>query len=61
MEIELLKLLLDGGFSAVIIYMVLDMRNEARQQRAETWALLEYLIKRDEPGASIAHIVGHDR
>ncbi len=46
MDIELLKILLDGGFSAVIIFMLYDMRKEAREQRAQTWALLDYLVRR---------------
>lgn len=45
-DIELLKILLDGGFSAVIIFMLYDMRKEAREQREQTWTLLTYLIER---------------
>lgn len=48
LDIEILKILLDGGFSAVIIFMLWDMRKEAREQREQTWALLRYLIERDD-------------
>lgn len=48
MDLELFKILLDGGFSAVIIFMLYDMRKEAREQREQTWALLRYLVERDD-------------
>lgn len=47
-DTEILKILLDGGFSAVIIFMLYDMRKEAREQREQTWQLLRYLIERDD-------------
>ncbi len=46
MDVEILKILLDGGFSAVIIFMLYDTRKEAREQRIQTWALLDYLVRR---------------
>lgn len=57
MDIELLKILADGGFSAVIIFMLLDMRREANEQREQTWKLLTYLIERHYDGASVEDIV----
>jgi hypothetical protein len=48
MDLELVKILLDGGFSAVIVFMLLDMRREAREQREQTWELLRYLIEREK-------------
>lgn len=48
MPIELIQAVADFGFGAVIVYMLYDMRQEARQQRDELWALLRYLVERDE-------------
>jgi len=45
-DVELLKILVDGGFSAVIIYMLFDMRNEQRETNKQIWALLDYLVRR---------------
>jgi len=48
MDIELLKLLLEGGFSAVIIYMLMDMRREQKEMNKQIWALLDYLVRNQE-------------
>lgn len=48
MDLEILKILLETGSSGVIIFMLYDMRREAREQREQTWALLRYLIERDD-------------
>lgn len=48
MDLDLLRMLIEAGSSGVIIYMLYDMRREAREQREQTWALLRYLIERED-------------
>lgn len=45
MDIELFKLLLEGGSTAVIIYMVYDLRREQKELNARVWSLLEFLVR----------------
>jgi hypothetical protein len=47
-DIEVLKIILDGGFSAVIVFMLWDMRRESREQREQIWQLLDYLVRRSD-------------
>lgn len=50
MPIELIQAVADFGFGVVIVYMLYDMRQESRQQREELWALLRYLVEREDDG-----------
>lgn len=56
MELELIQLLIEGGSSAVLIYMLYDMRREARDQREYMQTLLKFLIERQFPGMSAAQV-----
>jgi hypothetical protein len=47
-DTELIKILVDGGFSAVIVFMLYDMRRESREQREQIWQLLDYLVRRSD-------------
>lgn len=48
MDLEIVKLLLDGGFAAVVIFMLYDLRKEQREMNRQIWALLDYLVRHDE-------------
>lgn len=45
MELELLTALAQGGVSIVLIWLVWDMRREAREDRKQIWVLLTWLIQ----------------
>jgi hypothetical protein len=45
MDPELIKLLIEGGSSAVIVFMLYDMRREQRDMNARVWTLLEWLVR----------------
>ena len=56
MELELIQLLAQGGSSVVIIWMLLDMRREAREHREYMQSLLQFLIQRQWPDVSASQI-----
>lgn len=56
MDPALIELIVQGGSSAAIIYMLLDMRKEAREQREYMQRLLEFLIMEKYPDASMSQI-----
>lgn len=44
-SIELVNALLNGGGTALIVWLMLDMRREQREQQLRFWALFEYLVR----------------
>lgn len=45
MDAELIKLLIEGGSSAVIVFMLWDMRREQREMNNRVWTLLDWLVR----------------
>jgi hypothetical protein len=45
MDPEMIKLLIEGGSSAVIVFMIYDMRREQRSMNERIWTLLEWLVR----------------
>lgn len=53
MDPALINALLDGGTAAILIYLVMDMRKEAREDRAQLWQLIGQLLRRDDPDIEV--------
>lgn len=52
MDPEVVNLIVNLGGTGILAWLVLDMRREANAQREQTWALLEFLIRRENPDFS---------
>lgn len=52
MNTELLNILVQGGGTAILVWLVMDMRKSAQADRDQIWALLQYLIHKDNPNAA---------
>lgn len=44
-ELDLINAIINGGGTAVLVYMMYDMRKEQREQALRFWALFEYLVR----------------
>lgn len=51
-----LQLIAQLGASGVLMWMLIDMRKEAREQREYIQRLLTFLIEKDNPGISASQI-----
>lgn len=56
---ELLQLLVNGGGMAVLIWLVIDMRREAKEDRLWMQNLLLYLVRREDPDFDPHSLPGH--
>lgn len=45
MDLQLLNAIINGGGTAMIVYMLYDMRKQQNTRDQQIWALLEWLIK----------------
>lgn len=50
MNPELLNLIVNLGGTGILVWLVMEMRAEAKRDREQLWNLTVYLIKRDDPG-----------
>lgn len=55
---ELLNLLVNLGGTAVLVWLVAEMRQEAKDERERTWALLSYLICERDPNCNDDELKG---
>lgn len=46
---QLFNLIVNGGGTAILIWLVIEMRREAKLEREWQQELLMYLIRRDDP------------
>lgn len=54
--VELFNLIVNGGGTAVLVYLVMSMRAEAQAERKFQQDLLMYLLRRDDPNFSSGEI-----
>lgn len=57
MDTQLLQLLIQSGASGILIFMVYDMRREAKEQREQIWSLLKWLVEQTYPGTDAQAVV----
>lgn len=43
--LSILNTLVNGGGTAIIVWLIMDMRREQREQQLRFWTLFEYLVK----------------
>lgn len=53
---QLFNLIVNGGGTAILIWLVIEMRREAKIERQWQHELLMYLIRRDDPAFDSAII-----
>lgn len=56
---QILNLVINGGGTAVLIWLVAEMRKEANEERNRTWRLLNYLICERDPNCDESNSI-HD-
>lgn len=52
----LFNLIVNGGGTAVLLFLVIEMRKEAARDRQQIWALLEYMVRRTDPNFRLSDL-----